>query len=144
MTPGIRFVALGAVWREDELLVFEGQSPQTDEPFYRLLGGGVEFGEHSQDTVVREFEEELGVEFANPTHIGTFEQVFTFNDETGHEIWRVYEGHIIEDWPYNRDSFTFVEPDLGVEHRARWMPIDRLQEDHTTFYTQDVLTAMGH
>lgn len=47
MPTDIRFVALGAVHRGDELLVFEGTSPETGEPFYRLLGGEVEFGEHS-------------------------------------------------------------------------------------------------
>jgi len=58
VTAGIRFVALGAVYRGDELLVSEGELPETGEPYYRLLGGGVEFGEHSEAAVVREFEVE--------------------------------------------------------------------------------------
>lgn len=143
MVPNIRFVALGAVQREDELLVFEDESPETGEPFYRLLGGGVEFGEHSQDAVIREFDEELGVEFADPTHIGTFEQVFSYGGKTGHEVWRVYEGHIVEDWPYDRTSFTFVEPELETELLACWIHVERLRDDDTTFYVPEVLDALG-
>jgi len=143
MSSEIRFVALGAVRRENELLVFEGESPETGEPYYRLLGGGVEFGEHSREAVVREFDEELGVEFADPSRVGTFERVFTHGGETGHEVWRVYEGAIVEEWPYERDSFTFVEPEFDTEHLARWMPIERLRDEDTTFYAPGVLDALG-
>lgn len=143
MSSEIRFVALGAVTRGDSLLVFEGESPETGEPYYRLLGGGVEFGEHSREAVVREFDEELGVELADPTDVGIFERVFTYDGEREHEVWRVYEGHIVEDWPYTRGSFTFIEPEFDTEHLARWMPVDRLREDDTTFYAPAVLDALG-
>jgi len=143
MTADVRFVALGAVWRADDLLVFEGETPGTGETYYRLLGGGVEFGEHSRDAVVREFDEELGVEFVDPTPVGTFERVFTVDGERAHEVWRVYEGVIAESWPYDRESFTFVEPELGTEHLARWMPVERLRDDDTTFYAPEVLDALN-
>ena len=138
----IRFVALGAVHREEDLLVYRDKSPDTGDPYYRLLGGGVEFGEHSREAVVREFDEELGVELADPTLAGTFERVFTFDGETNHEVWRVYRGRILEDWPYDRESFTFVEPELDTEFLARWMPVERLRDDDTTFYTPAVLDAV--
>lgn len=143
MAPEIRVVALGAVRRGGDLLVHEGESPETGDPFYRLLGGGVEFGEHSREAVVREFEEELGVEFVDATHVGTFEREFTHAGETGHEVWRVYKGDIREDWPYDREAFTFVEAVLGTEHLARWMPIERLRDDTTTFYGPEILDALG-
>lgn len=93
--------------------------------------------------MVREFNEELGVALAEPEHIETFEQVFTHDGNTGHEVWRVYEAHIVEEWPYTRDSFTFIEPDLDTEHLARWMSVDSLRDDDTTFYSLDVLDALG-
>jgi len=142
MSRDIRVVALGAVRRDNELLVQVEESPETGAPFHRLLGGGVEFGEHSQEAVVREFDEELGVELAEPTLTGTFEQVFSYNGETGHEVWRVYEATIRETWPYNRGSFRFVEPELATEHLTRWMPVERLRDDDTAFYTPDVLDAL--
>jgi ADP-ribose pyrophosphatase YjhB (NUDIX family) len=170
MHSDIRFVALGAVRREDELLVSVGESPDTGELYYRLLGGGVEFGEHSRDAVVREFEEELGVEFTDATLADTFERIFTFDGETGHEVWRVvfvgpvfddvtlvdsphlvtghevwrvYEGHVVEDWPYEHDSFTFTEPEFDTKRRAKWMPIEQLRDEGTTFYAPGVLDSLG-
>jgi ADP-ribose pyrophosphatase YjhB (NUDIX family) len=138
----IRVVARGAGFREDELLIYEGTDPETGELFYRLLGGGVEFGEHSREAVVREFEEELGVELADPELVGTFERVFEFAGGTGHEVWRVFEGRIVEDWPYERDAFTFIEPELDLEIQARWLPVERLRADDTTFYSPAVLEAL--
>jgi ADP-ribose pyrophosphatase YjhB (NUDIX family) len=137
----IRPVALGAVRRGDDLLVFEDRDPTTGEQFYRLLGGGVEFGEHSRDAVVREFDEELGVDFAVDRHVGTFERVFEFDGEAGHEIWRVYEGEIVEEWPYEEDEFEFREPELDETFTARWLDVETLRED-VTFYSPAVLDAL--
>lgn len=143
LSSEIRFLALGAVRRGDDFLVEEAESPETGATFYRLLGGGVEFDEHSQDAVVREFDEELSVEFTDSTHVGTFEQVFTFAGETQHEIWRVYEGRLVEAWPYEQESFTFTDPELDTEHRARWMPVEALRDDEVTFYVPAILDALG-
>lgn len=142
MSAEIRIVALGAVRRGDEILVEEAEQPDTGERFFRLLGGGVEFGEHSRAAVRREFDEELGVSLVDPVPVGTFEEVFSYGGEPHHELWRVYEVDIAEEWPYERDRFTFHEPDLGTDHVARWLPIDALREEGTTFYTPRVLDAL--
>jgi len=137
----IRPVALGVVRRGDELLVGEDSNSATGETFYRLLGGGVEFGEHSRDAVVREFEEELGVTFEVERHVGTFEDVFEVDGETSHELWRVYEGELVEDWPYEREDFEFHEPEREETRLARWWSIETLRED-VTFYSPAVLEAL--
>ncbi len=63
MRPGqIRVLALGIIWRGDELLLAEGYDPSKRQTFYRPLGGGVEFGERASDALIREFDEELGVD----------------------------------------------------------------------------------
>jgi ADP-ribose pyrophosphatase YjhB (NUDIX family) len=56
----IRTIAVGVIRRGDALLVTDGRDPVGGGRFHRPLGGGVEFGEASRDTVVREFREELG------------------------------------------------------------------------------------
>ena len=138
----IRPVALAAVRRENgEILVSKDHEPGENEPFYRLIGGGIEFGEHSREAVVREFHEELGVELMNVSRVGTYEKVFTFDGEQGHEIWRVYEGDIAEDWPYERDRFEGSEPELDETYEATWMDPGRLRDD-VTFYDPMVLTDL--
>lgn len=59
-----RTVALGIVTRGGYALVEEycGEHSQGNGTYYRPLGGTIEFGERSADTVVREFREELGAE----------------------------------------------------------------------------------
>jgi ADP-ribose pyrophosphatase YjhB (NUDIX family) len=141
VSPTIRFVALGAVHRGEELLVQEDEEPG-EGTYYRLLGGGVEFGEHSREAVVREFAEELGVTLRDPTHVGTFERVFTYDDERGHEVWRVYDGDIAEEWPYERDVIRFHEPETGEDHLARWVSREALRAEGTTFYAPAVLDAL--
>ena len=135
----IRPVALAAVRRKNgEILVSKDYEPGVDEPFYRPIGGGVEFGEHSREAVVREFGEEIDVELTNVSLVGTHENVFTFDGEQGHEIWRVYEGDIAEDWPYERDRFEGREPELDETYEATWMAPERLRND-VTFYDPVVL-----
>ncbi|MDB2225643.1 hypothetical protein PM023_13285 [Halorubrum ezzemoulense] len=84
----------------------------------------------------------LGVEPLDPTAVGTFERVFERGGEPAHEVWRVYEGRIAEEWPYCGDSFALVEPERGAEHVSRWIPIDRLRQPNTTFSVSDVLDAL--
>jgi len=105
----IRVVAVGVVRREgadgDELLV-QRERDAAGEPFYRPPGGGVEFGEPSAEALRREFREEVGVELAAVSYLDTYEDVFTHEGRTHHELWRCYEAEIAEDWPYERDSFA--------------------------------------
>lgn len=134
----IRPVALGAVRRDSgEFLVEKDYEPGTGDPFYRFIGGGIEFGEHSEDAVVREFREELDVTLTNCCLSITYENVFSFDNERGHEIWRVYEGDIVEDWPYERDHFEGREPELDETYEATWMAPDQLRD--VTFYDPIVL-----
>ena len=58
----IRPLALAVVRRDEELLLAEHYDSAEEYTFYRPIGGGIEFGEHSRDAVRREFREELDVE----------------------------------------------------------------------------------
>lgn len=59
----IRPVALGVPFRnEHEVLLARHHDDVANHDFYRPLGGGVEFGEPSEEAVRREFQEELGVD----------------------------------------------------------------------------------
>ncbi len=58
----IRHVAICIFRKEDKILVFESYDKVDGEIFYRPLGGGIEFGKHNSDTVVREIREEINNE----------------------------------------------------------------------------------
>jgi 8-oxo-dGTP pyrophosphatase MutT (NUDIX family) len=86
----IRNIALGAPVREGHVLVSDGVDRTTGERFHRLLGGGIEFGEHSAQALRREFREELDVTLDAVDLLGVLEDVFTYEGATGHQIAHVY------------------------------------------------------
>ena len=58
----IRPLAICIFRNRDRILVAEGYDSVKDEYFYRPLGGGIEFGESSVETICRELREEIRVE----------------------------------------------------------------------------------
>ncbi|WP_135852903.1 NUDIX domain-containing protein [Halorussus salinus] len=148
----IRVTARGVVTREEgggrgddrEELLVERERDPAGETFLRPLGGGVEFGEHSRDALRREFREELGVELAGVSPLGTYEDVFTVAGETQHEIWRLYEADIAASWPYDEDAFTATEPDTGEEIACVWKSVAELEADGDaeTFYPEAALADL--
>ncbi len=49
------------------MLLQTGYDSNTNQHFYRPLGGGIAFGEHSRDAFAREIREELGAEVYEAT-----------------------------------------------------------------------------
>ncbi|WP_248517911.1 NUDIX hydrolase [Salinarchaeum laminariae] len=128
----IRPLAIGIPTRDEEVLLAEHEDPTSGEQFYRPVGGGIEFGEHSREALKREFTEELDVTVSEATQLTTLERTFTQDGEPAHEIWRCYHVSIVEDWPYETDSFTAHEPELDHEFPVRWIAIDEL-DDHIVY-----------
>ena len=82
----IRPLAVAVVRHKNKILAMEGYDSVKQETFYRLIGGGIEFGEKAEDTVVREFREELGLDIKITRFLGTSENIFTYEGKPGHEI----------------------------------------------------------
>jgi ADP-ribose pyrophosphatase YjhB (NUDIX family) len=76
--------------------VLRASDPSDGRPFHRLLGGGVELGERSEEAVVREIAEELRATLVEPRLLGVLENVFTYDGERGHEVVFVYTGRLVE------------------------------------------------
>jgi len=123
----IRPLALGIVWRDGSLLVFEGYDHIKNEAFYRPLGGGIEFGERSQDALRREFREELGVELIDVRYLATLENIFTCNDQRGHEIVLLYEATLADRLLYERETFEVHEEKELLT--AYWIPLHKFRTD---------------
>jgi len=121
----IRPLALGLVWRGDDLLVFEGYDHVKSETFYRPLGGGIEFGEYGQEALRREFREELGVELAEIRYLSTLENIFVCNGQPGHEIVLLYEVTLADAALYERETFAVHEEKETLT--AAWIPLPRFQ-----------------
>jgi 8-oxo-dGTP pyrophosphatase MutT (NUDIX family) len=123
MQNKIRALAICVFRNENKILVFEGYDPVKDQTFYRPLGGGIEFGETSEETVHREIKEELGAEVTDLKYLGTLENIFVFNTNPGHEIVQVYDGRLVNSGLYEQAEMSGLEAD-GGQFKALWKYLD--------------------
>jgi 8-oxo-dGTP pyrophosphatase MutT (NUDIX family) len=136
----IRVIALCVVWRDEAILVQEGSDPATGAVFYRIPGGGVEFGEYAVQAAVREIREELEAEVIDVRLLGVLENLFTYNGEQGHEIVFVCEGAVAEPLFYDQDEMIGHEGD-DETFRALWLPLADALAGRATLYP-DGLAAL--
>ena len=103
------------------ILVSEGHDATRGTHFHRLLGGGVDPGERGADAVRRELEEEIAVEVVVGAHLGTIENIFTYDGRPGHEIVLVFAARFADPTLYAVERFEGVEADPV---NAIWHPLD--------------------
>ena len=124
--PGeIRILALGLIRDGDRIFISEGYDPGKQQTFYRVLGGGVDFGETSRVALQREFKEEIQAELTNIVYLGCIENLFTFNDQLGHEILFIYQCDFVDSKFYQLQQIDFAEGER--KKRALWVEIERFK-----------------
>jgi len=121
----VRPLAICVFRNQDRILVNQGYDQVKDKYFYRPLGGGIEFGETSLETICRALREEITVEVDKEslTYLGTVENIFHFNGEPGHEIVLVYDGKLKDLGLYEQAVIAGKEAN-GEEFEAMWMSLD--------------------
>jgi 8-oxo-dGTP pyrophosphatase MutT (NUDIX family) len=138
----VRPIAICVIRRNDDIFVFEGHDFVKGETFYRPLGGGIEFGEHSRDAVAREVREEIGQDVVNLRHLGAVENIFTCNGKGGHEIVMVYEGEFADPGMYECKPLDAVE-DNGERFKALWMPLQHFRDGLSPLYPDGLLELLA-
>jgi 8-oxo-dGTP pyrophosphatase MutT (NUDIX family) len=140
----VRPLAICVFRHHDRILVMEGYDPLKKERFYRPLGGGIEFGEHSTETICRELMEEIHVEvdLQSLKVLGTVENIFTFNGKPGHEIVLIYDGSLKEPGFYDQATIVGKEAD-GEEFRAIWKNISEFGEGKKILYPTGLLEMLA-
>jgi len=78
----------------DKILVQKFFDSNKEKTFYRLLGGGVDFGETSEEAIRREFIEEIKSEIQDLKLLDVYENIFNYNGKDGHEITFLYKGSV--------------------------------------------------
>ena len=140
----IRQLAICVFRTSDCILVAESYDPVKDEHFYRPLGGGIEFGESSSETVCRELKEEIGVEVESESlrYLGAVENIFNFNGKPGHEIVLIYDGNLKEQELYNQAVILGKEAN-GEDIRAVWKNIHEFGEGKAILYPTGLLEMLA-
>ena len=136
----IRPLALCIVKNNDKVLVMDGYDPKKDQEFYRLLGGGIEFGETGEEALKREFQEELGTGLENIKFITILENIFTFDGKQGHEIVMVFQADLTDRGLYKKDSMDII--DSKDKHKALWQKIEDFKDKKLILYPDNSINYL--
>ena len=124
----IRVLAICLFRRGDEFLVTEGLDSSTNRRYARPLGGGVELGETSEQTIVREIREELGAEVRDLKLLGVLENLFELEGERRHEVVFVYDGQFVDASLYQRSEIPLLDGEWLSG--AIWRPLKGFSEEY--------------
>lgn len=119
----------------DRWLLTEGLDPLTQQTYWMPIGGGIEFGETSQQAIEREIFEEIGAQAQDFQCLGVLENHFCFAGQAGHEIVFVYRARFVDPIWYQQTQMTGVESN-GMQFRVDW--ISRSQFDQQPIYPDGI------
>jgi ADP-ribose pyrophosphatase YjhB (NUDIX family) len=142
MKPKIRPIAIGVFRQTDKIFVFEGYDSVKDEVYYRPVGGGIEFGEHSRQALVREMREEFAADITNLRHRATVENIFTHDGQLGHEIVFIYEAEFVDPAMVEQAVIMGKEDD-GSPFRAVWKPLSDFHNGGPPLYPDGLLELLA-
>jgi len=93
---------------------------------YALVGGRVQIGENSEDTIKREIKEELGKDIEIIEYLSTIENFFETKDSKYHEIMFLYR---IEFFNENDKKIEYtLESMEGKDISYEWLEINKIDE----------------
>jgi 8-oxo-dGTP pyrophosphatase MutT (NUDIX family) len=138
----IRPLAICVFRNNNCILVAEGYDPVKKQTFYRPLGGGIEFGEYSEQTIHRELMEEIGAAVGDLKYLGTLENIFVFNGKPGHEIVQVYDGVLVDSGLYEQTEIEGKEADIDESFKAVWKSLDEFGEGKSILYPNGLLEML--
>ena len=133
----IRPLTLCIIKNKDRVLVSDGYDSKKGEVFYRLLGGGIEFGETGEEALNREFNEELDTELENVKYLTTLENIFTYNGKRGHEIVMIFTADLAKKDLYQKASLDIL--DSKYRHKGSWQKIEDFKKNKLILYPNGIL-----
>ena len=126
MTGYLRVKAVCVFANRGCILLIEGYDTVENQRFFVPIGGRVEFGESTEQAIVREVAEELSVAITDLVLLGVLENRFTFEGVAGHEIVFVYDAEFVDSALYERHSLPGVEGQTSFT--ARWLDPRNLED----------------
>lgn len=126
--------SLGLIIKDNYILLEEqeGKHSKGKGYYYRPIGGTIELGEKSNETLTREFYEELGVEIVIRRYISCLENIFRIDGNMGHELTQMYLVDFKDVKLYQRESFTVSE---GVKVTvAKWLSKEEIISGEKVLY----------
>ena len=120
-------------YRVAGIAVYDGkvllQKP-TNEDFYAFPGGHVEFGETNEETLIREFKEEIGADIKVGELQWVAEVFFPWGESPCHQICLYYAIEITDENIPKDGMFMAKEhlEDRNFDLEFHWIPIEKTAE----------------
>lgn len=128
----VRPLSIGLIRRADELLVMAVRGDRGSIKGWRPPGGGIEFGESAESTLVRELLEELGERVVCRSQVCVLENIYVHEGSPGHEVVFVFEVEFLEPSSYATEAYAFV--DQGIANDVVWRKASQLLEGAEPLY----------
>ena len=135
----VRPIAICICRDADRILVSEFR--EQDRLYYRPLGGTIEFGECGEQTIRREFREEIGADLTEVCYLGMLENIYSHKGLRGHEIVLVYDGRLADTSLYRKDVMQGDE--LGKPFQAVWKRLDEFDPEKAPVYPEGLLALLN-
>lgn len=117
------FRSVAIIKRDNFLLIHKNKG----DAFWSLPGGRVEFFENSDQTVIRELEEELGWKAELLRPIWYLENFFTHGERNYHEISTYFLLNLLEQISIKEDA-EFLGIEENVDLIFKWIDVGKLEE----------------
>ena len=139
----IRPIVICLFRHEGRVLVTESFDSAKGDHYARPLGGGVEFGEHSSEALVREILEETGAEIENAELLCVIENLFIYEGEPGHEVVFVYDAVFRDRSIYAKSAIPVYESGIDLRTTAAWRSPEELKASGTRLVPEELAELLN-
>ena len=116
--------ATGIIIHNNKLLVHR----DINLDHYALMGGRIAIGESSEETVKREFNEEIGKEVEIIGYVGTVENFFEIDSQKYHEIIFIYQLEFVDEKDKKiEETLKNIEGHDYLQYE--WLDLDKLEDE---------------
>jgi 8-oxo-dGTP pyrophosphatase MutT (NUDIX family) len=137
----IRLKVIGIAFSENRILVCEVLNDERTLKGWCPLGGGVNFGETSEEALRREFMEELGCQLTILDKPIFCENIFEHQGVKGHEIVLIFPVILNDSNLYKKVRFQIKE-DSGSLHWVEWVELDRFKHNKDVLFPSSLLSHL--
>jgi 8-oxo-dGTP diphosphatase len=119
--------AYGILIRDGEVLLVRSSSPLINPPLWWLPGGGIDFAESPQETLLREFREETGLSIKDPVLLDVASDVRRRpNGDRIHTVRVLYTVSL--------NGGNLRDETVGTTDAAKWFPVNQLSDVNVAEY----------
>jgi 8-oxo-dGTP diphosphatase len=119
--------AYGILIRDGEVLLVRSSSPLINPPLWWLPGGGIDFAESPQDTLLREFREETGLSIKDPVLLDVASDVRRRpNGDRIHTVRVLYTVTL--------NGGNLLDEAVGTTDAAQWFAVSQLSDVNVAEY----------